>query len=291
MLSSSAMRGGRGIQVARVANDLGAAATVVGHVAQRDDVHPVVARPCRTAAELWCRSRLKGTAGEAGRKRLRKRLRKRPRDRRRRAARWRLRAPDGVLAVDADRIDQHLALADLLLDLADVGPARRIVAVRNDENRLLLVPSLARKRNGLHDRVEHRRAAVRRDASQRPGDQLAVGRPSLQQHGIVAESVDEQFILLVEQVVDEAIERGFRFAYLFARHAAAGVERDAEADRHTVGAEMRHLDAVIVLIDQEVFLAQPWHEPSALIRHARGHVDQLDAAAETEARFRRRRTW
>src|SRR3954452_8465596 len=60
---------GRRIQIARIADDFGAAAAVVGHVTQRDDVDAVViallrARPALAAAASW-RTRPPAAAADA----------------------------------------------------------------------------------------------------------------------------------------------------------------------------------------------------------------------------------
>src|SRR5204863_9639861 len=126
---------GCGIQVARVPHDLGAAAAVVRHVAQRDHVDAIVvgcaaARPATTTASAAGRRRLRPAWPSAAATR-----RKWKRNRR---SRW---WPERrlALAVDTDGVDEHLAFANHLLDVADAGAARGVVAVRNHQQRLLPV--------------------------------------------------------------------------------------------------------------------------------------------------------
>src|SRR5438105_10492846 len=107
----------RGIEIVRVANDLRAAAAIVGHVAQRRDVDAIVRVAARTsapsaraasAASDW-RERAGTTAAAPARKRKRKR---------RRQTRWRRLRTHGVaLSVDADRVHEHFGLANETLHL------------------------------------------------------------------------------------------------------------------------------------------------------------------------------
>ena len=121
-----------------------------------------------------------------------------------------------------------------------------------------------------------------RDAAQRPRQQLAVAGPPLQQHRIVAEAIEEDFVLTIQQIVQEPIERALRRLDLFARHAAARVERHAETDRHPLRAEVRHRHWLIVFVDDEVVGRQSGDETSGGIAHGRRHVDQLDTGLESK---------
>src|SRR5262249_47372187 len=89
-------------------------------------------------------------------------------------------------------------------------------------------------------------------------------------------------VLPIEQLVQESLERALRRFDLFAGHAAAGVERDAEAHGNAVGAEMRHRLGLVVFVDEEIFLAQIRHEPSVRIGHGGGDADQLAVALEAK---------
>ena len=55
-----------------------------------------------------------------------------------------------------------------------------------------------------------------------------------------------------------------------------------EADRHALVAEVRHLLQLVLLVDDEVLLAQPRNEPSVPVDDGRRDVDEVDAAAEPE---------
>src|SRR4030095_4739829 len=91
----------------------------------------------------------------------------------------------------------------------------------------------------------------------------------------------------------QPLERQPRRTDLFAFHAAAGIEDDAEADRDGVRAAKRHALDYVVLVDDEVFFLQSWHEAPARIRDRGGDIDQLHGALELETlslscrRFRR----
>src|SRR5947209_2113582 len=130
----------RRIEIACVADDLGTPTAVIGHLAQRDDVDSVVAAcaarpPARAAAATAPRRRKRPPSSPAA---GRKRHRNRNRRARRRTIRVRF-----LLAVDANRVDEHFALTNLLLQRADVGSARGVVAIRDDQQRLLaMLPAL-----------------------------------------------------------------------------------------------------------------------------------------------------
>ena len=98
----------------------------------------------------------------------------------------------------------------------------------------------AGKRHCFHQRVVHRRAARRGNAAERPANRLPLRGPAFEQHWAITEPVEKHFVVRTEQVVEEAIECRPCGVDLFARHTAARVERETEADRHSVGAELRH---------------------------------------------------
>ena len=58
-----------------------------------------------------------------------------------------------------------------------------------------------------------------------------------------------------------------------------------------LGAEVRDLDRLVVLVDDEVFLAQAGTKRPDAIGDRGGDVDQLDAALEPEALLLLRRRW
>src|SRR5262249_7372996 len=153
----------RRIDVARIANDLGTAATIVRQVAQRDNVDAIVSWPAsRIAAALTenlSQQREAPTWPASPGKWIRY-GRRTPRGDRRRST------PNDVVAfaVDAHRIDDHFALANLLLEIADADMARRVVAVGNDHERLFLVSAACRHRDRIRNRVVQRRSAFRHDS-------------------------------------------------------------------------------------------------------------------------------
>src|SRR5437763_11699457 len=116
--------GSRRIQVAGAADDFRPPAAVIGHIPQCRDVHTIVARdprPARTLADKLRRQRLQRKASARA-------SRKRHRNGQWNARRLLRRRPPQYfgLAVDAHRVDQYFALANQLLDLADVRTTGRI---------------------------------------------------------------------------------------------------------------------------------------------------------------------
>ena len=169
---------GRAIEVARIADDFGPAAAVFGDVAQHADVHGSSPRCRRRQAPtedppgtvagarirdgsswigtggrgvLWDRSQVRedcrAVASGMGKGRGRGPGRRWPdrvvtdedTDRVPRLPR-RLRCPV-CGPVDPDRIDQHLGFVDQGFQFTDPRVAARVVAVRNDQQRLLAVPA------------------------------------------------------------------------------------------------------------------------------------------------------
>ena len=207
MLNSSAMLGGRRIEIARVADDLGAAAAVVGHVAQRGDVHAIVAAGAVAPAAAVGGGRAAGSGrGRRGRPRREAGTasapawRRRPCDatassaRRRRRCRSRRPAP-------RSRESAACTLAE-----------RRACSTCRCRPRSRPAPSCgsapAPRAAPLGDGVVHRRAAVRRERVRaRATSCCAIAGPALQQRRIVAEAIEEDLVLVVEQVVQEAVER------------------------------------------------------------------------------------
>src|SRR4051812_4531346 len=288
--------GGRGIQVACRADDLGAPAAVIGNVAQGGDVDAVVrhAAPARGSAP---RSRIARCGHRRWRRRGRwtpawdrKRQRNRPRhpaplSEGRHVATPRERVPprrSRGRAVDADRVDQHFALANQLLDREDVGAAARVVAVRDDQDGLLLVVPLLRHRDRVGDGIIERGAPGGANAIERLAEAPLVAGPPFDQPRGVVEAVEEHFVFGIEQLDEKTIERLARREHLVAVHAAARIEDDAEADRDAFGAEVRHRLRLFVVEHAEVVLREPRHEAPGLVAHGRIHVDQLDAGAELE---------
>ena len=121
------------------------------------------------------------------------------------------------------------------------------------------------------------------DAAERDRQPIAIVGPVRDKIRAGAEAIQEELVELVVHQAEEAIDRAHRRRPLLAGHAAAGVDDDAEADRRAIGAEVRDLDRLVVLVDEEVFLAQPAVEAARSIGDGGRHVDQLDAALELEA--------
>src|SRR4051812_4335435 len=291
--------GGGRIQVAREADDLGAPAAVVGDVAQRGDVDAIVVAAVAPA-------RVAGAAGRTLRRLRRRRRRLRPAPGDREGERTRLTALAAaherragpleagrrvVVAhlrlrrgIDADRVDQHFGLANQLLHREHVGAAAGVVAVGDDHDRLLAVVPLLRHLHRVRDRVVERRAAARLQAIDRVADDPFVARPALHQLWRVVEAEEKDFVVHVEQLRQEALQRFARGTDLLAIHAAAGVDDNAETDGHAFGAEMRHRLHLLVVVDAEVLARQAGDEAAALVGDGCVHVDQHDAGAELERR-------
>ena len=111
-------------------------------------------------------------------------------------------------------------------------------------------------------------------------------RPPLFEVGVGAEPDEEHLVIGVQQVEQESLERRLRVRELVARHAAAGVEHDAEAYRHALCVEVRDRLLLPVLEHDEVLLPEVGHEAPGPVRDGRRHVDQLDARAKAEALLR-----
>ena len=194
---------GRRVEIARVADDLGAPAAVVGHVAQRGDVDAIVAgdaaASCRCAAERSAAAARPPLPAPATGKRKRDRQRggcaaARLRAHRRRRPRRRCRSRRPALR------SRESAACTSRMPVA----ARGVVAVGNHDQRLLAV--LARAAPAAPPRRPRRTSPCRRSASIRPSArvrQLPIGRPALQQHRIVAEAIEEDLVL-----ADRAARRG-----------------------------------------------------------------------------------
>src|SRR5712691_10617768 len=119
--------GGRRIEVARVPHDFGAAAAVVGHFAQRRDVHAIVVAALPRPSAAACPA----TATTAADRRLRPARTSSAPAAASRKGKWDRHGPRRRLrphrrfapAIDADRVHQHLTVANLRLDLANARRA------------------------------------------------------------------------------------------------------------------------------------------------------------------------
>ena len=173
---------GRRIEIAGIAHDFGSSAAVVGQVAQRGDVDAIVRPAARPAAAVPPVPPIggrgggqplppRGAPGNGSRNRQRNARRLQ-----RRASNRRL-----ALAVDADGIDEHLALPNLLLEIAHAELAGGVVAVGDHDQRLLAILTLLGERDGFGHRVVHRRPAVWRHPVERPEYPLTIAGPSLRE--------------------------------------------------------------------------------------------------------------
>ena len=195
--------------------------------------------------------------------------------------RW-LESPLG-LRVDADGVDEHFGLADLPLQRLNVGAAARIVAVRDDHERLLaIVPGLARA--GAPP-PPHRRAPCRRRgwmSSELVADPALVARPSLDELRMVAERIEKHFV-----VPDRRAARGSCSAPRARRPSSRPSMLPLVSSRMPRLTGTRSLLKcvtglqLVVLVDAEVVLLQTGHEPAVGVGHRGRHVDQLDAGLES----------
>ena len=125
--------------------------------------------------------------------------------------------------------------------------------------------SRLRERHGRRDGVVQRRRAARPDAREACRDPLAVRRPAFDELRLIVESIQEHFVVSIEQLEEEAIERLPGRHPFLAFHAAARVDHEPEADRHALAVEMGDLLFLTVLEQAEVFLAQAGDEPSVRV--------------------------
>src|SRR6185436_16286220 len=274
--------GGRGVEVLRIAHDLGPSSAVIGQVAQRSNVDRVAASGPRATLRRKRRKRRRPRGQWATARREGKWPRKRAAPLELRS----LQAPAGIpLAVDPNGIEEGLALPNQLLRIATASFAGGVIAIgKQDEGLLAILPG-GRQAGRLGDRIVHRRAAVSADPAERLSQQLSIRSPGLHEDGTVVEAVQKDLIPFVEQLEEEPVQGSPRRANLLAGHAAAGIEDDAETDRHTLGIEIRQRLDQVVLVDDEVFPEQSRYEPPGRIEHHGGDVDQLDAALEPESRI------
>ena len=187
-------------------------AAVVGHLAQCQFVHAFFVGQATLPRQ--------GQRGPGGHRRQRRAARHAPPDTARHGpgeakldGRERGRTGDGAAPrtgpprVDPDGVDEHLGLADdLPLDLGDARVAACVVAVR-DHHR---APSCGagRPAPAASTRPPCRRVPSRRSADvARAAAAVRSRGPSLDEHRLVAESIEEDFILRAEQVEEESAER------------------------------------------------------------------------------------
>src|SRR6187549_207076 len=141
--------------------------------------------------------------------------------------RWRLNHTRRVFggAVDAERVDEDLALADPLPQRIHADRTVRIVAIGNDEQRLLPVAPFLGRRERRSDGVIERSSADGDDLLQRITNQLSIRRPALGNLRASRELHKEQIVVFVQQLEDQSFDRRAGSRKLLGRHAAARIER------------------------------------------------------------------
>ena len=164
--------------------------------------------------------------------------------------------------------------------------ARHVVAIRDDDQRLLAVSR--RCASSASTGRWRRTSPCRRPAStraERAIDAIAIRRPSLQQRRRAAEPHQEEFVVrATSRSTQEPIER-----------RARGVESSRPPCSGSCRAAMPRLTGTRSALKcvtccgasssytLKVLLLQAGHEPAAAVADGRGHVDQLDAALELES--------
>ena len=134
-------------------------------------------------------------------------------------------------------------------------------------------------------RHRHGRGADGRHAAECLSEELAIGCPTLNESRSIAEPIQKALVVFREKIIEEPVERGLGRPNLFAGHAAACVQGNAEAYRHALRAEMRDRLRLVIFVHQKVFLQQTRDEPAGRVRHHRRDVDQLDATLEAKPRL------
>src|SRR5206468_12831597 len=133
------------------------------------------------------------------------------------------------------------------------------------------------RRQRLDNCVVRGSAAERPQPVQGSGDIVRRMRPAGQRLWRVIEREDEELVGAVEELEEEAIDRGARIRDPLAEHAVADVEQDAEADRHAIARELRDLLLDTVLEYLERLAIEPGNQPAFFVGHRRGDARQLDA--------------
>ena len=209
------------------------------------------------------------------------------RQRRSRPGRPRRRAHLDAVAVEAEGVDQHLALR------SSVAPRYGGRLPCRCRRKSPAAPSWLRPCCRRAEAPPRRRRRWRcrrwRDAAERAREQRQSVVQSWTQNRRSLERSRKSSSSLAQQVVDQPVDRRRAPRNLVARHAAAGVERNPEADRHPIGAELGDRLVHAVFVDEEVVLVQA-RKRSARRRRDRGRkVNQFDAALESRTWLSRRR--
>ncbi len=118
---------------------------------------------------------------------------------------------------------------------------------------------------------------------------IAVVGPFVHQLRVGAEPLDEELVLLIRKAGEETIDRLERGHHFSPAMLPLVSSDDSETHRDALGTEVRDLDRLVVLVDEEVFLPEARDETPGAIGHGDVDVDQLDAALEPEALLIRQR--
>ena len=100
---------------------------------------------------------------------------------------------------------------------------------------------------------------------------------------LVVEGEDEEFVLVIELLEQETIDRGARVGDAAAEHAVADVEQDAEADGHALAGELRERLLLAVLVDLEVVASEVADEMAVGVAHRHRDAGDVDARCGTSS--------
>ncbi|SPE33113.1 hypothetical protein SBA6_240013 [Candidatus Sulfopaludibacter sp. SbA6] len=147
------------------------------------------------------------------------------------------RAPAGGERLeDSDGINQHVALAHQVADLALGVPAAVIAAIGDDEQRLAVFLRLLDLVQREHDGIEQRGAAFRLGEGELVLDLLDAARQGHHQLRLVVEFHQEKLVVRVGGL--EKCRRSLARTAQFGSHAAADIEDQAHGDGFVVHGEV-----------------------------------------------------
>jgi len=184
----------------------------------------------------------------------------------------------------ADRVNDDAAAARRVEDRLFREPARRVVAVGEDQHqrpRAIVRPQRQRELQ----RVAQRRRAARTNCSQRATQRLLVGGHPDGDLDVVREG-DERRAIVRRQRVDDASAGLLEMGESLAEDARAGVEEQGDAQRDPVQGYAVDVLRNTIVGEHEVARRQPW-DWQAAARHRHVELDDLDAAAERRRRLLR----
>ena len=144
------------------------------------------------------RGRPRPGIGKGSRRHRRPRVRRRP---------WRDRPVP--LAVDTNGIDQHFCLPDACRT-SECRLAVGVVAVRDEDDGLLPVPSGLGHRNGFDHAVVHRRATRRAHAPEAGTHRAPIRGPLLNELDVARKAVQEDLVVWTQEPVEKPLDRGKR---------------------------------------------------------------------------------